>query len=403
MRDADGLEDDWKVGMYMKPEIRRQVEEYAQGVQEEERALLRTLGRIPAPSHQEGRRAAFCRDWLEAQGAKAVTIDRAQNVLCRLGPQDGDLVVFQAHTDIVFPDTDSLPLREAEGKLYAPGIGDDTANLVNLLMAAKFLLQKNPPLECGFLLAANSCEEGLGNLEGTKAIFEAYGQRIRAFYSFDCDIPACCNRAVGSYRYRISCRTAGGHSYADFGAPNALVLLCRLVDALYRQHLPTRAKTTYNVGRLEGGTTVNAIAQEASLLYEFRSDSQDCLEEMEGQFRRILASFQGQGGELTAELLGVRPGNGPVDEKALSAFTHRTAEVIRTFCGEEPAIHAASTDANIPLSLGILANTVGTVRGSGAHTREEWVELDSLSTGLKIVLGLMLQYAKDDEWKEPPT
>lgn len=378
----------------MNQEIRQIAEHFAGEYAEEAQALLRTLGRIPAPSHQEDRRAAFCRDWFLAQGAGNVTIDKAKNVICRLGPQDGDLVVFQAHMDIVFPDMEPLPMHEADGKLYAPGIGDDTANLVNLMMAAKYLIRNGLTPKCGLLIAANSCEEGLGNLKGTKEIFNAYGDRIRGFYSFDCNMPQCICTAVGSYRYRVTCKTVGGHSYANFGAPNAIAILCRLVDRLYGQTLPAEARTTYNVGRIEGGTTVNSIAQEASMLYEFRSTAQTCLEQMERQFREALAACSGLGGTLEAELLGIRPGNGPVDREALRAFTDRTADVIRTFCGGEAEILAASTDANIPLSLGIPANTVGTVRGAGAHTREEWIELDSLRAGLGIALGLMMQYVE---------
>ena len=290
----------------MDQQIKSIVERYAEESFDEACALLRTLGRIPAPTRQEERRAAFCRDWLLAQGAKDVEIDDAKNVICRLGPQDGDLIVFAAHTDVVFPDLEPLPLREENGILYAPGIGDDTANLVNLLFGAKYLLEHDLPKRVGFLIVANACEEGLGNLDGTKALFARYGRQIRAFWSFDCDMPACVWRAVGSHRYKISCKTVGGHSYGAFGAPNAIEILCRLVEKLYAVTPPQAEKTTYNVGRFEGGSTVNSIAQEASILYEFRSASQACLEEMERIFRRTVDECRGLGGELTVELLGAR-------------------------------------------------------------------------------------------------
>ena len=122
---------------------------------------------------------------------------------------------------LFFPDLDLLPVREEDGRLYAPGIGDDTANLVNLLLAARYLIARQVPLRCGVLIVANACEEGLGNLDGTKALFAACGTRVRGYYSFDMYMPSCCTRAVGSWRYRITCRTAGGHSYQDFGRPSA--------------------------------------------------------------------------------------------------------------------------------------------------------------------------------------
>ncbi len=365
---------------------------YAERCREEQLELLRTLGRMPAPSRQEDLRAAFCRDWLLRQGAQDVTVDGAKNVVCRLGPADcEDLVVFAAHTDIVFPDLDTLPLREEDGRMYAPGIGDDTANLVNLLLAARYLIEHRTPLRCGVLVVANACEEGLGNLDGTKALFASYGTRIRGFYSFDMYMPACCCEAVGSYRYRITCRTAGGHSYKDFGKPSAIRLLCGLADELYRTDPP--AGTTCNIGRIEGGTTVNSIAQEASMLYEFRSVSQSCLAEMETRLRTALSHWEGLGGRFEVELLGIRPGNGPLDEAALGRFTARTAGVIRAVTGQEPQCAASSTDSNIPLSLGIPANTIGTVAGGLAHTRQEWVDLASLPAGLTLALSLMLEYA----------
>ena len=198
---------------------------------------------------------------------------------------------------------------------------------------------------------------------------------------------------MGSYRYKITVKTAGGHSWSDFGTPNAIEILCRLVERLYRVQVPTEARTTYNVGYIQGGTTVNSIAQEASVLYEFRSTSQKCLKIMQQNFDDILENMKGAF-TIETELLGVRPGNGDISAEALKAFTEKNAEIIQMFCPGEIAYNAASTDSNIPLSLGISANTIGTIAGKNAHTREEWVDLDSIPTGMKIALGLMLQYTE---------
>ena len=264
----------------MNDMIKAAAEQFARENVKEAQNLLRTLGKIPAPSHDEGRRAAFVSEWFKSQGFKDVQIDAAQNVICKLGPQDGDLVVFAAHTDIVFPDTAPLPMREEDGRLYAPGIGDDTANLVNLMIAARHLARREDELTQGVLIVANACEEGLGNLDGTKALFAAYGGRVKAFYSLDGKLGHCCSGAVGSYRYRVTCRTAGGHSYANFGNANAIECLAHLIEDLYAVKLPESARTTFNVGRIEGGSTVNSIAQYAAMLYEFRSPSQECLDYM---------------------------------------------------------------------------------------------------------------------------
>lgn len=377
----------------MNQKIKVLAEEYAAECASEQEALLRTLGRIPAPSHQEDQRAEFCRDWFCAQGAEDVTIDKMKNVICKFGcDAHEDLIVFMAHTDIVFPDLEPLAMREEGRKLFAPGIGDDTSNLVNLMMAFKYLLKNQIRTNYGFLIVANSCEEGLGNLDGCKEIFAAYGDRVKGFYSFDGYMSQCCSEAVGSYRYKVTVKTEGGHSWLDFGKANAIEILCSLVESLYKIQVPADARTTYNVGRIEGGTTVNTVAQEAFMLYEFRSTSQKNLKEMEKKFSEAVDACRNRGGEIIIELLGVRPGNGPVPREELERYTAKSADIIRNFFFEDLDYDAYSTDGNVPLSMGILANTIGTVSGGKAHTREEWVDLDSLSAGLKIVLSLMLEY-----------
>jgi len=379
----------------MNQKIKALAEQYAAECIDEQEALLRTLGRIPAPSRQEDLRAEFCRDWFLNQGSKDVTIDKMKNVVCKFGcDTHEDLVVFMAHTDIVFPDLEPLTMRDDGRKLFAPGIGDDTSNLVNLMMAFKYLLKNDIKTNCGFLVVANSCEEGLGNLDGCKEIFATYGNRIKAFYSFDGYMSQCCSEAVGSYRYRVTVKTQGGHSWLDFGKPNAIEILCGLVEDLYKIQIPTEAQTTYNVGRIEGGTTVNTVAQDAHMLYEFRSTAQKCLDEMEKKFNDTINACQNRGGKVDVELLGVRPGNGPVPKEELERFTAKSADIISNFFFEDLDYDAYSTDGNVPLSMGIPANTIGTVSGGGAHTREEWVDLDSLPAGLKIVLSLMLEYAE---------
>ncbi len=378
----------------MKNALKTLVESYVTEHIEEAEELLNELGKIPAPSRQEDKRAAFCREWLIAQGAKDVTIDEAKNVICKINCEgQKDLAVFMAHMDIVFPDLEPLTVTRKGRKLYAPGIGDDTSNLVNLLMAAKYILKNEPKLNMGFLIVANACEEGLGNLDGCKEIVKTYGDQIKAFYSFDGYMSQCTNIAVGSHRYKITVKTAGGHSWLNFGEPNAIEILCNLVEKLYALEVPSEAKTTYNVGCIQGGTTVNTVAQEASMLFEFRSTSQKCLELMHQKLEETIEAMRGEF-QITTELLGVRPGNGDIDQEALKAYTEKSKEIIREFYEGDLDCDAYSTDANIPLSIGILANTIGTVKGACAHTREEWVDLDSLPAGMKIALSILLQYAE---------
>ena len=147
-----------------------------------------------------------------------------------------------------------------------------------------------------------------------------------------------------------------------------------------------------NVGTIRGGTTVNSIAQDASALFEFRSTSGDCLDEMAGRLRAVIARHESDGASVKLEVIGVRPGNGDVDAEELGSLTARSDDAVRTFLGTEPTHVASSTDANVPLSLGIPANTIGTVSGGGAHTREEWIDESSLVPGLAVTLSLLLSH-----------
>lgn len=384
----------------MDEKIAQTARAYAEACYEEELELLRRLARIPAPSGHEERRAEFVRDWLLSQGApvSSVHIDAANNVILSLpaaSPNHADksCAVFAAHTDVVFPDTDELPLAESDTRLLAPGVGDDTANLVGLLFAARYLLREQVPLDRRLLIVANSCEEGLGNLAGTRELFRHYEGRVCEYTSFDLYLGTHVTSAVGSHRWRVICHTEGGHSWENFGRDNAIEALCSFIEDLYALELPTRAKTTVNVGRFVGGTTVNSIAEEASVLVEYRSSSEECLEEMYGKFVVLVEEHLKEHTRIDAKLIGRRPASGEVVPAGQDELVARTDAIIRELGGVTPEHHESSTDANVPFSLGIPAHTVGAVAGGLLHTREEWIEKKSLRQGLAVILALMLEHA----------
>ena len=363
--------------------------------EEETMDLLRTLGKIPAPSHFEDQRAAFILAWLQKQGAENAYIDEAKNVVLPIGVTKNNPVnVIMAHTDIVFADTEELPMREEDGKLFAPGIGDDTANLVALLMAAKYLLEMNIRPRQGLLIVANACEEGLGNLKGSKQIVRDYQGRIQEFISLDGGVAHITNDAVGSCRMKITITAQGGHSYSKFGNTNAIVQMAELIGKLYEKEPPTQKKTTYNVGVIEGGSTVNSICGECSMLYEYRSESRECLQEMDRFFNETIDAFRKKGFDIQVEVLGIRPCRGNVDEAKMAAMTRRHQELLYAFTENDPRISASSTDANTALDQGIPAITFGVIRGGGAHTRGEWIEMDCMPMAVQIALTETLYYTK---------
>ena len=343
--------------MQLSQEILTYIEQH----QEEAYQLLLELAQIPAPSNHEEKRAAFCKDWLERKGAKGVYIDEALNVIYPVGcGEDKPLVIFTAHSDVVFPDTDPLPLVVENGRINCPGIGDDTANVVALLMTAAYIAENNlQPRDYGVLLVVNSGEEGLGNLKGTRKLMESFGGRIKEFVSFDGTCAFCVSKAVGSKRYRIEFDTEGGHSFGAFGNRNAIAelsqIMASMIDALYSIKVPEKGKTTYNVGTISGGTSVNTIAQHAEMLYEFRSDERDSLAVMERHLEAAVEFYRAKGITVTVTLMGDRPCSDEVDQEKMEALMARASAAIGKYYGREVKFSAASTDCNIPLSMGIPA------------------------------------------------
>ena len=375
--------------------ITSDMERYAQSVQEELRSLLRELCVISAPSNHEEKRAEFCRAWFERNGFDGVRVDEALNVLVPVnvdlnGTEEMDVVM--AHTDIVFPEDTPLELREEGGFWHCPGIGDDTANLVVLMVCARYFREHLPAGRRGILFVANSGEEGLGNLKGSRKVVEIFGSRIREFVSLD---SACMNRmvtrAVGSHRYKVTVRTEGGHSFARFGNRNAIHYLASMITLLYSIKVPAvnDSKTTYNVGMISGGTSVNTIAQSAEMMYEYRSDDRSCLEKMEKLFKSIIETFRATGVEVEVEKVGDRPCGGEVDETRLLALRDRYCASVRKTLGLEVFTGSSSTDCNIPLSQGIPAICFGVCRSAGAHTLGEKLEIASLRDGCRLLLDFL--------------
>ena len=380
--------------------LTKEILEHIEASSQEALDLLMELGKIPAPSNHEEKRAEFCKNWLEKQGAKGVYIDEALNVVYPVGNVDvGPLVVFMAHTDVVFPDTEELPMHVEGNNLYCPGIGDDTIHVVALLMTAKYIAQNSlVPKNVGMLLVANSGEEGLGNLKGCRAIMEKYGDRVTEFVTFDGPFGpnATSGRiatvAVGSKRYKIEIDTEGGHSYSRFGNRNAIAYLASLIDTLYTIKVPTRGKTTYNVGIISGGTSVNTIAQHAEMLYEFRSDNREDLAEMEAHLDAALAFYATKGIQITTTVVGYRPCGIEVDKECHEALISRAQTAVNKYFGFVPTTGPASTDCNIPLSMGIPSVEVSCGQGGGAHTRGEFIEIDSQVPGIKLAFEMILHH-----------
>jgi len=350
--------------------------------------LLMDICVIPAPSGREEKRAEYILNILTDWGIDAY-IDEAKNIIAEYkGATDAEISVFAAHTDVVFPDMEPFEIKQEGSRFMCPGCGDDTVAAAILMAVLKKLHDEKAEAKNTVLFVLNSCEEGLGNLKGTRAVMEKYGDKVKEFITFDGQYNAVVNKSVGSHRYHVTVKTRGGHSFNDFGNTNAAAVLAEMITKIYSLKVPDRGnRTTYNVGLIEGGTSVNTIIQEASMLCEYRSDDYDALMYMENAFAaifdKIRSKYSGDA-EVIVELVGERPCMKAVDEEKLDKLTSLIADIQKKHSGMEIAVNSGSTDCNIPHSMGIPAVCAGCYIGGGAHTREEWLDVESIPTGFDI-------------------
>ena len=372
--------------------IRSDALEYVKEKQTELIELIQQLCSIASFSHHEQKKAAFIQNWFKQYGIET-KIDEVYNVILEIqAEQKENLVVFAAHIDTVFPDEIGFDCIEKEGFLYAPGVGDDTANVAELMLMARYIVQNKLNCNSGCLIVFNSGEEGLGNLKGSRYLFESYKDQIQEFYSFDGTYQSIVNKAVGSSRYQVTVKTEGGHSYGAFGNKNAIACAASLISVLYDYKVPSRGVSTYNVGVIEGGTSVNTIAQNAEFTFEYRSDHHEDLLEMNQFFHQCLETYRSMGCEIELKLLGERPCMGNVNPTFMEKSLNHAVEVIHHFTASTPKIKSGSTDCNIAYFHGVAGCCFGGYLGQGAHTREEKVSIDSLVTGMQIIATFMLAY-----------
>ena len=373
------------------------IKQYVKACSDEMYALHKELCLIPAPSHNEEKRAEFCKRWFDENCGEGAYIDEALNVIFPYEASGSNsLAVICAHTDTVFPDTVPMPFTDDGEKLYCPGVGDDTASLAIMMLTARYFVQNRIKTKSGILFVANACEEGLGNLKGTRQLFKDHNGRIERLVSYDSKFPHLTTSCVGSHRYLVEVETKGGHSWGAFGNKNAIAELAGIVKEIYATELPKKEgkKVTHNVGTIEGGTSVNTIAQSAKMLCEYRSDDMELLAFMEKRFGEIFEAARSDEVTVKVTKVGDRPCMGEVDGKKMSELISLCRDAMGEVIDLEANYGSGSTDCNIPLSLGIPAIAVGVYQGGGTHTREEWVYKDSMIPGFEIGIRTAINITK---------
>jgi tripeptide aminopeptidase len=348
---------------------------------------------IPAPPFGEAERAAwFCERFVEL-GLAGARVDAEGNALAELrGVVDGPVVLLSAHLDTVFPaGTECVP-REDEARILCPGACDNGAGLAALLGIAAALRDAEAVLPCTVLFAANVGEEGEGDLRGMRAIFSAngaYGGRIRGAIALEgAGEATVVDRALGSRRLRVTVNGPGGHSWADAGRPNPILALAAALVAVRRLRLPAKPRTTLNVGTIRGGTSVNSIPESVTADLDVRSVSALELDRTELMVLHTLeAEVKAEGLQLRVERIGDRAAGALAGSSALYGSLRAVDRHLNLVTDSR----IGSTDANLPLSLGVQSLAIGAGgTGWGIHTLAEGYDPTGREVALKRVLLLLL-------------
>ena len=346
----------------------------------------RTICEIPAPPFKESVRAAELKRRFEALGYRNVRIDSVGNVIAeRRGTGNGPTVLIAGHLDTVFPEGTDVKVKRQGTRMSGPGIGDDCRGLAVILAVAKAFERSGVQTTGTVYFVGNVGEEGPGDLRGVRHLFgkEMKG-KIDYFISVDGTGLGTTSRAVGSHRYRVTYKGPGGHSYGAFGIPNPIHALGRAIAGISDIQVPAEPKTTFNVGVIGGGTSVNSISASGTMEVDMRSESAQSLEAIDAKIRQLLnaaltaenARWPGARASdarisLVIDTIGIRPTGAQAD----SALIVRTALDAARVLGFPSRTNASSTDSNIPISLGIPAITIdGGGAGGGAHSLSEWYD-----------------------------
>lgn len=345
---------------------------------------------LAAPTFDEMRRSNFVQERLSALGLSDIARDDLGNVYARRpGRGKRPALLVAAHLDTVFPLETDLRLRYEGERVYGPGLGDNSTGVAGMLHLAEITQRYDLPNQGDLWFVGNVGEEGLGDLRGIRAAVNRLRAQLGAVIALEgCDFGTLHHQAIGVRRYRIEVTAPGGHSWGNFGTPSAIHTLVRLAARIAELQVPRNPRTAFNIGVIEGGTSVNTIAQNAALLLDMRSVSAAALNDLVEQVDKLVAAASSAHPDVRVRMLtvGDRPSgtisrDHPLVQAAVTAYQSVGATV---------SYQQSSTDANIPLSQGIPAVCIGLTDGGNAHRLDEYIEPANLGRGMQALLLLAL-------------
>jgi tripeptide aminopeptidase len=346
------------------------------------------IQQIPAPTFSESERAQYVLNQFKNEKDISFELDLVGNVLiCLKGSNNNSApIIVTAHLDTVFPMNTNLRVTRESDRIFGAGVGDNSMGVAGLFGLIWLLSKRNIQLKSDLWLAANVGEEGLGNLKGMHTIVDRFGDLPKAYIILEgMALGHIYNRALGVRRYCVTINTSGGHSWTDYGKPSAVHELAGLASKLTSLTMPPKFRTTLNVGKISGGTSVNTIAAEANFELDLRSENLDALELIVHKVEEITSTVSRPGVEIRSVLIGQRPvGEIPSTHPLVLA-----AQTCLVDQGIKPILNIGSTDANLPLSRGYPAITIGLSSGGSAHTVHEYFHTEPLKKGLEQLLALV--------------
>lgn len=352
--------------------------------------FLVTIASIPSPTGREQRKIGFISKKIQSFGVKNVSVDRIGNCIAiipsKLASKDKKTILVVAHTDTACDPGESVTITEDEKYIYGHGICDNSAGVTGLLTVINLIQKNELKFPHNLIFGFTVGEEGLGSKQGMKQIIKDYGKHINAVINVESHhIGRVTNQAIGQYRCQVTVDTKiGGHSFRDFGRPNANVILAQIIsDFSQVKLLQTKGKTTFNVGQMKGEGSINAISQVSSCLFEIRSEINEYLMKVTKAFDAILDKYREQ--FTTIEIKNKISAESPA---VIFPSNHRiyklTMDVHRQL-GITSKINAGNTDGDISLAANIPTVTIGTSEGWNTHSLNEYMEKRSLTLGIQQV------------------
>jgi tripeptide aminopeptidase len=352
-----------------------------------------SIQRVPAPTFQEQQRAEYVAEQMKQLGLQDVDLDEKSNVYGRYAGEDSQrpAVMIIAHTDTVFPIETKLATRRENGVIYGPGLGDNSIGVAGMLGVVEwFRTQRVKPL-CDLWFVATSGEEGLGDLAGIRAAFDRLQSRVKCVINIEgLAFGHLYYAGIAVRRLHVTAHAEGGHSWLHFGNQSAIHGIIELGGKIIAIKPPETPRTTYNIGIIEGGQSINSIAAQASMWVDLRSEKQDALNTLEQQVRASIESCTRPGLRFDVEVVGDRPAGQMVVEHPLIQGAMQALKQV----GVRGILEVGSTDGNIPLSKGCPTVTVGVTRGGNAHRLDEYVELEPVGAGMQQIATLVLAAAQ---------